>query len=345
MKIVADRNIPFLQGVFEPYAEVVYLDGKAIARKDLLDADVLLTRTRTRCNAALLDGTSVRMISTATIGTDHIDLAYCMEHGIEVANAAGCNAGGVMDYVFSALYAIASRKSIRLQGKTFGVVGVGHVGSRVAGMAQKLGFKVLLCDPPRARREGPEAFCTLDALLAESDIVTMHTPLDATTQQMCDAAFFSKIRPDAIFINASRGEVVDENALFHAIPKLGAVVIDTWCREPEINRALLDAVDIATPHIAGYSYQGKQNGTALAVRSVARRYGIEPLYDFHPETGIPELLPIRLNVEGLSQGEIASVFQYNYPIFTDDFLFRLDPSRFEEIRAGYQYRREFYLGQ
>ena len=110
MKIVADRNIPFLQGVFEPYAEVVYLDGKAIAREDLLDADVLLTRTRTRCNAALLDGTSVRMISTATIGTDHIDLAYCMEHGIEVANAAGCNAGGVMDYVFSALYAIASRK-------------------------------------------------------------------------------------------------------------------------------------------------------------------------------------------------------------------------------------------
>lgn len=343
MKIVADRNIPFLQGVFEPYAEVVYLDGKAISREDLMDADVLITRTRTRCNASLLEGTPVRMISTATIGTDHIDMAFCLENGIAVANAAGCNAGGVMDYVFSALYAIASRKSIRLQGKTFGVVGVGHVGSKVVDMARKLGFRVLQCDPPRERREGSAEFCSLDELLAESDIVSMHTPLDASTQQMCDADFFSKIKPDAIFINSSRGEVVDENALFHAVPKLGAVVIDTWCREPDVNPALLDAVDIATPHIAGYSYQGKQNGTALAVRSVARRFGIVPLMEFHPESDIPELQPIRLNVKGLGQGEIASVFQYNYPIFTDDFIFRLDPSRFEEIRSDYKYRREFYL--
>ena len=120
-------------------------------------------------------------------------------------------------------------------------------------------------------------------------------------------------------------------------------MIDTWCREPDINLALLDAVDIATPHIAGYSYQGKQNGTALAVRSVARRYGIDALLDYFPETGVSELEPIHLKVDGMGQGEIASVFQYNYPIFTDDFLFRLDPSRFEEIRADYKYRREFYL--
>ena len=343
MKIVADTNIPFLKGVFEPWAEVVYKDGRAIRREDVLDADALIIRTRTRCNAALLDGTRVRMISTATIGTDHVDFEYCQSHGIEVHNAEGCNAWGVADYVFSALYGTAARRAISLQGETFGIVGVGHVGRKVESMARKLGFKVLLCDPPRAVSEGPGNFCTLDYLLEYSGIVSLHVPLDETTRGLAGEEFFSKIRTGAFFINASRGEVVDEIALLHAIPKLGPVIIDTWCNEPDINPNLIAQVDIATPHIAGYTYQGKQNGTAAAVRALAAHFGITELLDFYPDAEHESLKPIVLDVEGRTQGEVASLFQYNYPIFTDDFLFRMDPSNFEKMRSEYNYRREFYI--
>ena len=280
MKIVADKNVPFLEGVFEPYAEVVYLDGKEISRDVLMDADAMIIRTRTKCNAALLDGTSVKMIATATIGTDHIDLEYCREKGIKVHNAEGCNAGGVMQYVFSALYGVAARKAIKLDDMTMGIVGVGHVGSLVEKMARYLGFKVLLCDPPRAEAEGPDGFCSLDYLLTNSQIVTMHVPLDDTTRRMADENFFAMMPTGSIFINASRGEVVDEEALIQDMPKFGAVVIDTWNGEPDINEELMDRVDIATPHIAGYSYQGKLNGTAASVQAVARHLGIESLYDF-----------------------------------------------------------------
>ena len=244
MKIVADANIPFLEGVFEPYAEVVYKDGREIRREDCLDADVLITRTRTRCNADLLEGTAVKMISTATIGTDHIDLPWCAEHGIEVYNAAGCNAGGVMDYVFSALYGVAARKKIPLQNAKLGIVGVGHVGKKVERAGRKLGFEILRCDPPRAEREGPEGFYTLDELLAEAQIVTIHVPLDDSTRGMCNDEFFSKIQPGAIFINAARGEIVDEAALLRARPKLGALVIDTWCNEPDVDQRLLVECDV-----------------------------------------------------------------------------------------------------
>lgn len=343
MKIVADRNIPFLEGVFEPYCEVSYVEGKEIAREDLVDADAIIIRTRTRCDASLLDGTRVKMIATATIGTDHIDFDYCNAHGIEVHNAQGCNAGGVAQYVFSALYGVASRKGIALNGATFGIIGVGHVGSLVEAMARKLGFNVLLCDPPRAEAEGPEGFCDLDTLLANSQIVTMHTPLDNTTKFMADEKFFAKMRQGAVFINASRGEVVDERALKEYVPKLGAVIIDTWNHEPDVDEELIDMVDIATPHIAGYSYQGKQNGTTMAVRAIARFFGIAPLYDFFPRTEIIDLESIRLDLKGKSQGEIASVLQYNYPIFTDDFMLRMAPENFESLRSNYQYRREFYI--
>ena len=343
MKIVADMHIPFLEGVFEPYAEVVYKPGPDITREDCLDADVLITRTRTRCNAELLEGTSVKLISTATIGTDHIDLPWCGTHGIEVYSAAGCNAGGVMDYVFSALYGVAARKKIPLQNAKLGIIGVGHVGRKVERAGRKLGFEILRCDPPRAEREGPEGFHTLDEVLAEAQIVTLHVPLDETTRGMANDDFFAKIQPGAIFINAARGEIVDEAALLRARPKLGALVIDTWCNEPDVNQRLLIECDIATPHIAGYSYQGKQNGTAMAVRAVARRYGIRELEDFYPETEDLDLHPVLLDAEGKSQGEIAAMLQYNYPIFTDDFMFRTEPQGFEQLRSQYQYRREFYI--
>ncbi len=343
MKIVADIDIPFLEGVLEPYAEVVYLKGIDIRREDILDADVLMIRTRTKCDADLLEGTKVSLITTATIGMDHIDIEYCESHGIEVANASGCNAGGVMQYVFSALYGITARKGIKIDGSTIGIVGVGNVGRKIEAMAEYLGFKVLRCDPPRAEREGGEGFCPLEQLLAESDVVTLHVPLDETTRGMANADFFTLMKPGAIFINAARGEVLDDEALIAAAPKLGAVVIDTWNNEPNVNEELIDVADIATPHIAGYSYQGKLNGTSLAVKAVAKHFGIEELKDFYPMDELSDHEPVFLDLKGKNHGEIAAVLQYNYPIFTDDFRFRMEPEKFEKLRTEYKYRREIFV--
>jgi len=343
MKIVVDRAIPFIEGVFEPYAEVVYREGKDIGRDLLLDADALVIRTRTRCNRELLEGTSVRIIATATIGTDHIDEPWCRSRGIRVCNAAGCNAGGVMNYVFSALYGVASRKAVSLNHPTMGIIGVGNVGSRVQHMAEHLGFDVLLCDPPRAAAEGPEAFCSLDYLLHNSNIVTLHVPLNENTRGMVNASFFSRMRPGAFFINAARGELVNDDDLVAAIPQLGGVIIDTWNNEPYVNPILMEKVDIATPHIAGYSYQGKLNGTSAAVQAVARFLGIDALKDFYPVAEREDLLAQKLDLRGMNQGQITSVLQYNYPIFTDDFLFRMTPGSFERIRTDYRYRKEFYV--
>ena len=343
MKVVADTNIPFLKGVLEPYAEVEYLDGRSIGREALMDADALIIRTRTRCNEETLSGTRVKMISSATIGMDHIDIPWCKAHGIDVQNAEGCNAGGVADYVFSALYGVASRRAIKLDEAVIGIIGVGNVGKKVEYMARTLGFKVLLNDPPRAAKEGPEGFVSLEELLEKATVVTLHVPLDETTRGMAGEDFFSRMQPGSIFINASRGEVVDEGALIHARPKLGALVLDTWCNEPNVNPNLIELCDIATPHIAGYSYQGKQNGTAMAVQALARHFGIEPLMNFRPALEDEAMTPTILDLWGKSQGEIAAVMQYNYPIFTDDFLFRSSPESFEKLRSEYNYRREFSL--
>lgn len=343
LKIVADKAIPFLEGVFDPYADMTYLPGDKIGPEDVRDADVLMVRTRTKCNADLLEGSKVKFIATATIGTDHIDFPYCDSKGIVVRNAHGCNAGGVMEYVFSALYGLASRKSISLQGDTIGIIGVGHVGSLIERMGRALGFRILKCDPPRAEAEGSFGFCDLEYLLQNSQIVTLHVPLDETTRGMANSEFFSLMQPGAFFINAARGEVVCDDALKAAIPKLGPVIIDTWNHEPDIDLDLMDKVAIATPHIAGYSYQGKQNGTAAAVRAVAHYFGITELYEFFPKTDLPENEAVKLDLKGLNQGEIASVLQYNYPIFTDDFMLRLNPENFDKLRSEYNYRREVYI--
>ncbi len=342
MKIVADTNIPFLKGVLEPYAEVVYMDGRSINRDAMMDADAIVIRTRTRCCRETLEGTKVKMIASATIGTDHIDLQWCRENGIEVRNAEGCNAGAVANYIFSAMYAVSSRRAMKMEDAVLGIIGVGNVGRKVEHMARTLGLKVLLNDPPRAALEGEEGFVSLDTLLEESTIISVHVPLDESTHNMCNDSFFEKMRPGTIFINASRGEVVDEAALLRARPKIGALVLDTWCNEPNVSQILIDACDIATPHIAGYSYQGKQNGTAMAVQAIARHFGITELEFFSPAME-DALRPKVINVTGKTQGEIAAALQYNYPIFTDDFLFRVNPSNFEKLRSEYNYRREFYF--
>ena len=329
-KIVADRDIPFLKGVFEPFAEVVYLDGKSISRADVQDADALIVRTRTRCNAGLLDDTSVGFIATATIGTDHIDLDYCRSHGIGVANAEGCNARGVLQWVGAVLVKWLGMKGLKPSDLRIGVVGVGHVGSLVSSYAEAWGFKVLCCDPPREEREHL-GFVSIEELLANSDIVTFHTPLDSTTYHLAD----SKLLPygDRLFvINASRGEVVDTEALLAS----GAeCAIDVWEHEPEIDRRLLSKALVATPHIAGYSLQGKANAAAMAVAAVAGHFGL-PLGGWYPE-GVEHVEPRIISWDSLC-GTIGG----HYDIDAESARLKARPEEFESMRNGYAYRNEYF---
>ncbi len=340
LKIVADSHIPFLDGVSGPFADVTVKDGAEICRDDLYDADALLVRTRTKCDGALLEGTGVKFIASATIGMDHIDTQWCRSHGIKVCNAAGCNAGGVMQYVFTALYGVCTRKSIPIEGRTMGIIGVGHVGSRVERAAVKLGFNVLLCDPPRAAKEESGGFVTMEELLQRSDIVTMHTPLDTSTRTMADRDFFSLMRSGAIFINASRGEVVDEDALVEASDNLGAVIIDTWAGEPHINGKLLEIADIATPHIAGYSLLGKINGTEMSVRALGRHFGIKELECFSVNRINKDVL-CEFSPESMTQKELTTRLLDIYDVFGDDYSLRSSVSSFEAIRQNYELRKEF----
>ncbi len=314
--IVVDRDIPFLDGVLEPWFAVRRLPGRCIGTDDVRDAAALLVRTRTRCDAALLEGSSVRLVATATIGTDHIDLDYCAAHGITVASAPGCNARAVAQYVSTALRAL----SLDRPGSVLGVVGVGHVGTLVAEVGRKAGMRVLLNDPPREAVEGHEGFTPLPDLLTQADIVTLHIPLWPENRDFADAAFFAAMKPGASFINASRGEVVDEAALLAARPKLNKLVLDVWKNEPDINRELLAVADIATPHIAGYSIQGKMNGTTAVVRALGHAFSIGELQSF--------------SVTGLS------LPQTPYDIWQDDTALRAHPDLFEQLRSHYSYRND-----
>ena len=314
--IVVDRDIPFIAGAFEPWFKVRYLAGRAIVASEVRDAVALVVRTRTRCDAQLLAGSSVKLVATATIGTDHIDMAYCAAQGIAVVSAPGCNAAAVAQYVMAALRAL----SLDRPGATLGIVGVGHVGSLVAEAAVRAGLRVLLSDPPREAAEGPAAFTPLPELLAVSDIVTLHIPLWPENRDFADAAFFAAMKSGASFINASRGEVVNENALLAARPRLDRLVLDVWKNEPDINLALLAVADLATPHIAGYSLQGKINGTEAVVQAVGRYFGIEPLSTFR--------------VAGVE------LPQEPYDICRDDAALRRDPSSFEPLRSHYAYRND-----
>lgn len=270
MKIIADCAIPFLEDVLTPFAEVVRIAGKAITAADVRDADALIVRTRTRCDARLLAGSRVRMIATATIGFDHIDLGWCAAHGIRVTTAAGCNARGVLQWIGAALVHLARVQGWQPDGRTLGIVGVGHVGSLVKEYAEAWGFRVLCCDPPREEREHL-GFLPLEEVAAQADLLTFHTPLDETTRHLADERLLGMLRPNAVVINTSRGEVVDGEAL---VRSGHPCALDVWEHEPAIDRTLLDRALIATPHIAGYSEQGKANATAMSVDALARHFGL-----------------------------------------------------------------------
>lgn len=348
MKIIADDKIPFLRGALEPFAEVVYLPGKETTKDIVRDADALITRTRTHCDAALLSGSKVKVIATATIGFDHIDTAWCEANGIIWRNAPGCNSWSVKQYMASVLVTLARRHGLDLSAMTLGVVGVGNVGSKVAEAAGILGMKVLLNDPPRERAEGGD-FVSLDYLTAHSDIITLHVPLlkdgpDATWH-LFDAARIAGLGREQILVNSSRGPVVDNKALKAALEtgSIKAAVLDVWEGEPELDPALVRLLDISTPHIAGYSADGKANGTTAAVRTVAEVLGL-PLKGW-TASGIPapvQSLDFKLDAEGKSAQEVLTeAILHTYDVSADSDALRADLGAFERLRGDYPVRREF----
>lgn len=286
MRLVADENIPFVAEAFAGFGTVEAVPARAITPEFVCDADALLVRSVTPVNAALLDGSSVRFVGTATIGTDHLDLPYLAERGLAVASAPGSNAESVVEWAIAALVRTASHRNVDLAGKTVGVVGVGNVGGRLAPRLEALGLTVLRCDPPRAEAEGSAGFVSLDEVLEAADIVTLHTPLTKDgphpTHHLIGPDELARTKPGAWLVNASRGAVVDNPALLHSIQSghTGAALLDVFEGEPVPNADLMCAAEIVTPHIAGYSYDGKVNGSRMLYDALAAWSGADPGFDW-----------------------------------------------------------------
>ena len=349
MKVVCDSDIPFLKGALEPHCEVIYARGSDISKEMVMDADALVIRTRTRCDANLLEGSKVRFIATATIGYDHIDTRWCESHGITWTNAPGCNSWSVQQYIGSLLVTMSRTLGFSFREKTIGVVGVGNVGSKVARLAALLGFRVLLCDPPRARREGSGQFVSLDELISRSDIITLHVPLirdgEDATFHMFDDSRLASMNQNQILINSSRGEVVDGAALKNALAqkKILAASLDVWENEPQIDPGLLSLLFTGTPHIAGYSVDGKATGTTMSVQALGKFFDL-PCRDWEV-TEVPQSVqPSEFSIDTAGktpQEVLADAILHTYDIENDDAALRADVASFEKQRSHYPVRREF----
>lgn len=348
MKIIIDDKIPYIRGAFERVAEVVYLPGAKTTPEVVKDADAIVTRTRTICNEQLLARSAVKFIATATIGYDHIDTDYCDAAGIKWTNAPGCNSKSVEQYVASALMVLAKSRTLQLKDLCIGIVGVGNVGTKVARFCDLMGMKVLLNDPPRERTEGAAAFVSLQQIMEQSDIISLHVPLnmkgeDATFQLVNDV-FLNSLKRKPVLINSCRGEVIETNAIKAALKsgQISGLVCDCWENEPDIDRELLALTEIATPHIAGYSKDGKAAGTLMSVRAISDFFGLG-LNNWQPSgVELPTNPIIKIDGAGLNEQEIISkTILATYDIRTDDTLFRNNVAEFEQQRGDYPTRREF----
>jgi erythronate-4-phosphate dehydrogenase len=348
IKIVADDKIPFLKGFLEPFAKVEYCKGSDISKAILKDADGLITRTRTKCNKELLEGTKVKFIATATIGYDHIDTNWCNSVGIKWTNAPGCNSGSVKQYIASVLIRLSKKHQFDLSEKTIGIVGHGNVGSKVANLCTALGMRVLVNDPPLKRKDANLDFVSIEEIKEKADIITFHVPLNKDgidkTFYMADESFLKSIKPNCIIINSSRGEVVKNQALKEALinHKLKGAVLDVWENEPNIDLELLQLVDFATPHIAGYSADGKANGTAMSVKAISDYFGFGINNWFPDNVPLPENTGLTLDCKGKSYEEIiSSLILSTYDVQEDDGRLRKSVDTFEKQRGNYPLRREF----
>lgn len=338
MKVIVDNKIPFIKEAIEKIADsVIYAPGKDFTPELVRDADALIIRTRTRCDRKLLEGSKVRFIATATIGFDHIDTAYCREAGITWTNAPGCNSASVAQYVQSALLLLQQLKGMQLSALTLGVVGVGNVGSKIVEVGRELGMHVLQNDPPRQDKEGKADFCSLQTLAAACDILTFHVPLNKEgpykTFHLADGAFFRSLKCRPVIINTSRGEVVETNALLNALENglVSDAIIDVWENEPDINPVLLDKAFLGTPHIAGYSADGKANATRMSLDALCRFFHIQADYCIAPPQ--PEN-PV------INASSPAEAYLQMYNPRKDSEKLKTHPELFEKLRGDYPLRRE-----
>ncbi|MDF2776919.1 MAG: 4-phosphoerythronate dehydrogenase PdxB [Enterobacteriaceae bacterium] len=349
VKILVDENMPYARELFSRLGEVKPVAGRPIPVDELADAQALMVRSVTRVNASLLSGTAVKFVGTATAGTDHVDQAWLDEAGIGFSAAPGCNAIAVVEYVFSALLMLAERDGFTLKDRTVGIVGVGNVGSRLQARLEAWGVRTLLCDPPRAERGDAGDFRPLEALVREADILTFHTPLfkegPYKTLHLADDALISALKPGAILINACRGAVVDNAALLTRL-EAGqdlSVVLDVWEPEPDLNVELLKRVDIGTPHIAGYTLEGKARGTTQVFEAFSAFIG------HRQQVALDTLLPApefgRITLHGpLDQPTLKRVAHLVYDVRRDDAPLRKVagiPGEFDKLRKNYLERREW----
>lgn len=332
MKIIVDDKIPYIQEHLRLLAdEVVALNGASICAADVRDADALIIRTRTRCDESLLKDSKVQFVATATIGFDHINADYLERAGIAWTSCPGCNAASVAQYVESSLLLLQQERGLSLSNTTIGIVGCGHVGSKVRTVAERLGMRVLVCDPLL----GNPDFVPLSVIEHDADIITFHVPLTHegtyATWHMADVSFFHRLHKVPYIINTSRGEVVDNAALLAALQqeKVRDAVIDVWEGEPHLSEELLRRVFIGTPHIAGYSADGKANADNMVIDALCRHFGLP-----RPDKVQPPKLPADYHYTG------NPLELYN-PMRDSDAL-KTNPTRFEDLRNHYPLRREYF---
>ena len=356
MKILCSTNMPFAAEAFGTLGEVVIKEGRNIGPDDVRDVDIFATRSTTQVTPAFLESERLKFIGTATIGVDHI-AKEIRESEFPWCFSPGCNATSVAEWFVAVCLEWCVKEERRLQDLTLGIIGVGQVGSRIARRAEALGMRVLLNDPPRAEREGPDGFTDLDELLAESDIVTLHTPLEREgahpTFHLAGEAFFNTLKPGGLLVNAARGGIIDSDALIGAVDRgrVGTLVLDAWEGEPLVRADVLERVWFATPHIAGHSFEGKAMGTVMVYQAACRVLEIEPVWsiDEHwPEPPVPEVRwePSALTLEEQLLGLIRPIVT----VAADDQRFRAtqrvdDDQRrrqgFDDCRKNYPMRREF----
>lgn len=336
MKIVVDNKIPYIKEYLAKITNnVIYLPGNEINAASVKDADAIITRTRTKCNRQLLEGSSVKFIGTATIGFDHIDTDYCQQAGITWKNCPGCNAGAVEQYINAVISLLKQEKGLHTDSVCIGIVGVGNVGTRIMSLANRYGMRVLLNDPPRKER-GESGFVDMDRIVEECDIITFHTPLikdgKYKTFHLADNNFFNSLCKKPVIINTSRGEVIDTDAILNAIRKknVAETIIDVWENEPNINLELLNEVYIGTPHIAGYSIDGKYNATMMTLKSLCDFFQIN--LDFN--SSLPE------DIKSLEVSDKNYDVLSSYNPKNDYNILLAHPEDFEKIRGNYNLRKE-----
>ena len=353
MLIVADENIPLLDAFFQGFGEIRRVPGRSLDRATVEQADVLLVRSVTNVNRALLEGSKVRFVGTCTIGTDHLDLDYFQRAGIQWSSAPGCNARGVVDYVLGSLQTLAEIEGADLNQRTYGIVGAGEVGGRLVKVLKGLGWNVLVCDPPRQIAEGGD-YVSLAQIIEQCDVISLHTPLtksgNGSTWHLLDRQRLEQLKPGTWLINASRGPVVDNAALREVLLEREDLqaVLDVWEGEPEVDVDLADLCVLATPHIAGYSLDGKQRGTAQIYQAFCAYLGQEP--SIH----LSELLPalwlaeVHLNASTDPAWALATLCRSVYDPRRDDADFRRSlvgtvqeqRKAFDLLRKHYPERRE-----